>query len=274
MTADPDRRLEACLAGRGTPRVLVAVAHPDDEVLGCGALLARLAAMRVVRVVHVTDGAPRNGDDARRHGFASRDGYAAARAAEARSALAMAGVGAEAVSSLGVPDQEASLRLAEVARCLGPALAEADLVLTHAFEGGHCDHDAVCFAVHAAAGALAAPSRPVLVEMPFYHATNDGWRRQCFLPQAGAGPERVLVLDPPARALKAHMLAAYASQGDTLRSFDDALERFRVAPAYDFTARPHEGDLLYERHGWNLDWPNWVARVRAARAELGRERAA
>ena len=147
-------------------------------------------------------------------------------------------------------------------------------MLTHAFEGGHGDHDAVAFAVHAAAGRLALSERPTLVEMPFYHAAPDGWRRQAFLPQAGSGPERVLELDVALRELKARMVAAHVSQADTLRSFDNTAERFRVAPAHDFTARPHGGDLLYERHGWNLDWPGWLAHVAAAEAELAREDAA
>ena len=269
MTADTDDRLDACLSGTGSGlRVLVVVAHPDDEVLGCGALLARLAEFRVI---HVTDGAPRNGDDARRHGFATPADYAAARAAEARAALGLANMPAERLSCLGLPDQEVSLHLAAVARRLAPALADVDLVLTHAFEGGHSDHDAVAFAVHAATGRVSPTLRPVLVEMPFYHAAPEGWRRQRFLPQAGAGPERTLLLDAASRALKTRMMAAHASQGETLQAFDLGAERFRTAPASDFCERPHAGDLLYERHGWNLDWPTWITRVRSAATDLGTE---
>ncbi|MDX7952035.1 PIG-L family deacetylase [Lichenihabitans sp. Uapishka_5] len=267
MTLDPHHRLDACLAGHDTPRVLVVVAHPDDEVLGCGALLGRLSDGRVI---HVTDGAPRDGDDARRHGFASPAAYAAARADEAKAALAIAGLGAGQLSCLGLPDQGVSWRLAEVATRLGPALLACDLVLTHAFEGGHCDHDGVAFAVHAALRRLPDAVRPTLVEMPFYHAAADGWCRQVFLPHPGASPERLLRLDAAAEVRKARMIAAHASQGDTLRSFDGTVERFRLAPPYDFAARPHAGDLLYERHGWNLDWPSWVARVGAAEAALAR----
>ena len=260
MASIDDERLDVWLAGQGAGRAVVVVAHPDDEVLGCGALLLRLSD---VEVVHVTDGAPRDGDDARRHGFPSPAAYASARAREARDALDLVGVAAAHVACLGCADQEASLDLAAVARPLAPRLAGAGLVLTHAYEGGHPDHDAVAFAVHAAHAGLPSP-RPLLVEMPFYHAAPDGWRRQVFLPQAGAGAERTLTLDVTRQDLKRRMAAAHRSQADTLRSFDLATERFRVAPTYDFTLRPHDGDLLYERHGWRLDWPGWVTRVRAA----------
>ena len=50
------------------------------------------------------------------------------------------------------------------------------VVLTHAYEGGHPDHDAVAFAVHRAARRTSA----AVVEMPFYHAGPDGVARQVF----------------------------------------------------------------------------------------------
>ena len=65
------------------------------------------------------------------------------------------------------------------------------------------------------------------------------------------------------------MIAAHASQRETLASFALDAERFRPAPAYDFARRPHAGPLLYERHGWNLTWDGWTDRVAAARADLG-----
>ena len=261
-------------------RWLVVVAHPDDEVLGCGALLSRL---ENVTVVHVTDGAPRDGDDAHRQGFETPDAYAKARWREARAALDLAGVPETRHHGFGVADQGAIYRLADVARRLAPFVAQADAVLTHAFEGGHPDHDAVAFAVHAAVRRASGPVRPV-VEMPFYHAAPDGWVRQQFLPEQDATslpPSRargegdpapvetqVLTLSVLDLGLKRRMAACHATQGDTLASFDLAREVYRLAPAYDFARLPHEGDLLYERHGWNLDRGGWLAAVRAATAEL------
>ena len=248
-------------------RVLVIVAHPDDEVLGCGALLAGL---HDVRIVHVTDGAPRDNQDGVRRGFRDPADYAEARRLEALAALALAGIPADRVTGLGIPDQEASLHLATIARRLASLIGGAEIVLTHAFEGGHSDHDAVAFAVRAALDLCG--SRADLFEMPFYHGDDLGWVRQRFAANptsVPSAPPLIRALCPDERRLKAAMLAAHATQRDTLSAFALDTERFRRAPDHDFTRRPHAGPLLYERHGWNLTWETWTERVAAARSDLG-----
>ncbi len=243
---------------------LVVVAHPDDETLGCGALLSRLPG---ATVVHVTDGAPRDGGDARRHGFPDPAAYAAARWDEARAALDLAGVPTARHHGFGIADQGAAYRLVEITRRLLPHLAGADAVLTHACEGGHPDHDAVCFAVHAAA--KLARTGATIVEMPFYHAGPVGWTRQRFLPHPGAGREFSPAMGRDALDLKRRMAACHVTQAKTLAGFALERELFRAAPPYDFGVLPNGGGLLYERHGWNLDGPRWLALVRAAENVLG-----
>ncbi len=239
---------------------MAVVAHPDDEVLGCGVLLARRPD---IQLVHVTSGAPADGADATRLGFGSPAAYAWARRGELEAALALAGIGPGAPVSLDIPDQAASLHLAALARRLSPLIEGADVVLTHAYEGGHPDHDATAWAVHAAARRLGAAA-PVLVEMPFYRASPDGWLRQEFCPEPGAGPEVVLVPTAAERALKTRMVAAHASQASVLADFPVGVERFRLAPPYRFDRPPNGGLALYHRYPWGTTSATWAERVWAA----------
>ncbi len=241
-------------------RVAIVVAHPDDETIAAG---ASLQLMPELLLVHVTDGAPRQLRDAARSGFDTAADYAAARQRELAAALAVAGV-SPARSRLGVTDQDASLHMAGIAVALGQLFARhgTEAVLTHAYEGGHPDHDATAFAVHAAARRLDVP----VVEFAGYYAGPDGEMVvQRFLP----GPHEVrVVLDPEEAARKQAMLDCFVSQQEILSLFGASTERYRPAPGYDFTAAPHAGTLNYERWGWEMTGPRW--RELAALAGAGR----
>lgn len=145
-------------------KLALVVAHPDDETVGAG---GSLHLMRDLLLIHVTDGAPRQLGDFAREGFASPEAYGAAREAELAAALALSGASPQRLS-LGIPDQEASraipaiaARLREIFRAHG-----IQAVLTHAYEGGHPDHDAVALAVHLAGGDV--------FEFAGYHAGPGG----------------------------------------------------------------------------------------------------
>lgn len=249
--------------------VVILAAHPDDETAGLGAHLPELT--RAV-LVHVTDGAPR---DRRWWGAphcADRETYARVRREELASALALAGFPSEQVRGLGLVDQEASLDLAHLARSIADLLRELrpDIVLTHPYEGGHPDHDATAFAVHAACRLLERRGirPPRLIEFASYFSRGGELVVGDFLPWPGSEPATV-VLSADQRELKARLLACFASQRETLAAVPRGVERFRLAPRYDFTLPPHEGTLHYERFDWGVTGAEWRRRAREAARELG-----
>jgi len=239
-------------------------AHPDDETFAMGGQLGRLPLMRVVIV---TDGAPQDLRDAQKVGFSSAEAYAEARANEMRAALAEAGMAAERLLMLGISDQRTAFELVTVSRRLAELLEEfgPQTIFTHSYEGGHPDHDAVAFAVHAAV-ALAARSLapPVIVEMPYYRGGPDGTVVQSF---GSEWPEAVVVdLDDDAFAHKNRIMSRHDSQrrlfGGT--GFRSRREQFRIAARYDFDEPPNEGRVLYESWRLGITGPEWMERARAA----------
>jgi N-acetylglucosamine malate deacetylase 2 len=243
--------------------VLLAVAHPDDETLGAGILLARSPD---IRVIHATDGVPRDPAFVARGFSGTLEEYAAVRQRELAAALALAGIGPERLHCLGARDQEVVFEIPRLIHELASAFREMSpgAVLTHAYEGGHPDHDAVTLAVHAAADLLRdeGTEPPEIWEMALYHAEpgENPERRMIageFLP--GSAREEIrIVLSEEERELKRRMIGCFETQSETLRAFlPPRDERFRPAPRYDFTKPPHQGRLQYELWGFGMTGVGW-----------------
>jgi N-acetylglucosamine malate deacetylase 2 len=251
------------------PRTMLVGAHPDDETVGAGSRLDRL---RDALFVCVTDGAPRDGQDASRHGL-TPEAYAQRRRGELESALALCGIAAAQLTMLGCPDQQAALNLVALTRRVADLLAQHDIeaVLTHPYEGGHPDHDATAFIVHAAV-ALARKDRgpaPAILEWTSYHRGPDGVLTNEFLPAAGhQGLNIAVVLREAERERKAAILACHATQRETLSHLPMHMERFRPAPAYEFTQPPHAWPLHYEQYPWGMTGDRFRELAAAALAEL------
>ena len=266
-----ERFVVAAITGRARTRfagrnIAVVIAHPDDETVGCGALLANLDG---ADLVVVTDGAPRDLADAKAYGFDTADDYAAARTRELSTALDLGQCRPAAVMELGCADQQAAHRLVPLSLQLAAFLRShaTSVVLTHAYEGGHPDHDATAFVVHAAVRLAASSGRNMtIIEMPYYRLGPAGMLRQRFAP--GGPPAIRLKLGRDARRRKRRMIEAHVTQRTTLAPFRIASEYFRPAPEYHFAALPNGGRVLYDRYDWGLSSAEWLRLARAALAEL------
>jgi LmbE family N-acetylglucosaminyl deacetylase len=235
------------------PRAMVVVAHPDDETIALG---ARMGRFQEAHFVHLTDGAPRNEEDSRAHGFSTLAGYRQARAQELTNMFGRAKLDRVSRSSLNIPDQEAALNLVALTRQLVRHIGhhEPEVIFTHPYEGGHPDHDACAFAVHHAVGMHRAEggTRPLIVEAPFYNAGPKEHGSGAFLEVAMSMPEVVHELSPAERERKHSLVECFETQRETLKGFHDSAERYRIAPMYDFTRPPHEGKVLYDHYPWGM----------------------
>ena len=122
----------------GWSSVVVVAAHPDDEVLGVGGLLAMLAATRVrLRLVAITDGeASHPGMDQVAAGKLAEQ-----RAAETTTALGRLGSPAEIVR-LRIPDTGVSRREPEVREALRELVSGFQVCLAPWDGDLHADHEA------------------------------------------------------------------------------------------------------------------------------------
>ncbi len=238
------------------PAAALIVAHPDDEVIGLGGHLDRLPH---IHIVHVTDGAPPDPGDAHTAGCETSEEYAALRFREFAAAMKVVGIGPGQCHRLGFGDQRTSHVMPEVIDAVTEMLdrLRPAVVLTHAYEGGHPDHDTTALAVHIACERLRRHVEIAIVEMAGYHQGPEGIRTCEFLP----GNEAIctLTLNAERRAMKRRLFDCYPSQRETLRYFPMDLERLRRAPRYDFTRPPHPEPLFYDQFRWGISGQAWRA---------------
>jgi len=226
---------------------LMLMAHPDDEIIICGALMQH---MQTAVVVFATDGAPRHQNFWKQ--YPSRQAYADVRREEARQALALAGAQplflADRVPG-GIADQELFRNLPAAVAAVEQIVDEVQpqAILAPAYEGGHPDHDAACFI----ASVVGRRRRVAVWESPLYHRRADGTFAMQTFPHL-SGAEVDLAVPGEALAIKTRMFAAYRSQNLVLEQFHPERETFRPVFAYDFTRPPLPGKLNYELWQWTM----------------------
>jgi N-acetylglucosamine malate deacetylase 2 len=266
-----------------TGRVLVLVAHADDEYVAYGALLQK---MREPMLVIATDGAPRDEYFWGRYG--SREAYAAVRRKEARRAAQVVGIcPCTLTASAPAPvrnlvllaeqdprleDQRLFLNLAPAFEMLCKVAGQVrpEAIATLAYEGGHPDHDSCSLLAARLGERLHVP----VWEAPGYarfedckspsgessQSGSDGHaaaaagamagelRVQQFLHENGTEAQVEITKEELER--KRAMCAEYASQGEILRGFDARREVVRPQLRYDYARRPHAGPVNYECWQW------------------------
>ena len=210
------------------PSILVVAAHPDDEVLGCGGVLARHAAEGdTVHILIVAEGATSR--DARRDPHGRGPELAALGAAASHAAAA---IGAEEPHMLGLPDNRLdSLPLLDVIKPIEAAVEAVapEIVYTHHAGDLNVDHRIVHQAVVTACRPL--PGAPVRAIYAFETVSSTEWQSagEVFRPQRWVDIEPFL--DRKMRALEAY--EAEMRPFPHARSFDavEALARWRGASA-------------------------------------------
>ncbi len=245
-----------------TGRVLVLVAHADDESVGYGALLQK---MREAVVVIATDCAPRDKYFWER--FGSRERYALLRRDEARRAMELAKV-RELVwladEDGRLEDQRLFLNLTAAYEQLQELVrrVKPEAIATLAYEGGHPDHDSCSVLGWRLGEKFGLP----VWEAPLYSrgyeealageaisagrrfGTQGRGRVQRFICE---NDEQVVVeIDAEELEIKRAMCAQYASQGDFLQTFDAGREVVRPQVNYMYEQSPHEGPTNYEQWQW------------------------
>lgn len=222
-------------------RLMVLAPHPDDETLGCGTLLQRaVRAGAAIKVLYATDGdnnpwPQRVVDRKWRLGERDRQRWGRFRRGEARAALRVLGVPAEAASFLGFPDQGLT-RLVKSGGVLASSVRRAiidwepNLLIPPSISDAHPDHSAL--------GALAQLIYDSLIEQGadltgrsyVVHgnraalgpvAVLEQSRSECQIKQAAIACHKTQLL------LSSRRFLAYATRPETFHDFA-VLQRSRV----------------------------------------------
>ncbi len=258
------------------PKVAIVTAHADDEVIGYGTVLSQLPEALTIQVTDSTPKVPTSIGQ-----FSTVDEFKAhikqTRRDELDTALNLAGHNPYSRECLGYSDQDVMNKITETALALTDKFRKerVEFVMTHAYEGGHPDHDAVTAAVHLTKELLAKENIPVtIIETPLYKGVpgkpNERiWQEFAEGFRVSANDTFVKKLTPEEVELKRKLYAAHASQAHVFtKTFDDR-ELFRVAPTYDFNIPPNNGVVSNIFPEFGLTHDKWRELIHDARWRLG-----
>lgn len=223
-------------------RILILIPHPDDEVVGCAAAIARARAQGArVFGINLSHGC-----------LAKQTMWWWERGNYERDVARRLGEFAAVTEFLGIKmvggNNERAAReiwpnLQTVYGEVMQAMQQCapDCIWVPAYEGGNPDHDAL--------NALGSTIKNVPVyEVAEYHFAHGIPHSNAFL--AIKGNETVINCTEEEQKMKRAALSLYASEQKNLGDIDVRYESFRPLAAYDYSRRPHEGKLWYERFQW------------------------
>jgi LmbE family N-acetylglucosaminyl deacetylase len=223
-------------------RILLLVAHPDDEVVACAASIARARAQgSTISALYLT------------HGCLAQEAlwswqrkhyheYVAIRRAEADKAATALGL--QPVGWADRPARHLWRDMPQVFQEITQAIDQyrPDQIWVPAYEGGNPDHDALN------AIGFKCKSRLSVLEFAEYHFLGGKPHAQEFI--STDDTTRTLALTVDERIAKKEALEIYKSEKKNLSYVGVTQESYRSLALYDYGHKPHQGTLWYERFQW------------------------
>ena len=223
-------------------RILILVAHPDDEVVACAASIGRAKAQgAAVSALYLTNGCiPQNELWAWQRKF--YQAHVAKRSAEAESAATFLGI--QPVGFAPRPARHLWRELPQVFQEVEAAVSHyrPDQLWVPAYEGGNPDHDALN------AVGFRFKSRLSVLEFAEYNFIGGKARSQTFI--SSDETMRLFTLTPDERAAKHAALGTYTSEKGNLAELGLDQETYRPLANYDYAQPPHQGMVWYARFQW------------------------
>lgn len=223
-------------------RILILVAHPDDEVVACAASIAQARAQgATVSALYLTDGCIAK-ETIWRWQRKNHARYGTLRHAEAENAALALGI--LPVGWATRPARALWRELPAVYDEVQSAVSQykPDQLWVPAYEGGNPDHDAL--------NAIGSVFRRKLSVLEFaeYNYFGGKIRSQTFISTEGS--EHIVSLSPEEETAKKAALKIYASEAGNLSFLETKQEAYRPLATYDYAQRPHKGKLWYARFQW------------------------
>jgi LmbE family N-acetylglucosaminyl deacetylase len=223
-------------------RILILVAHPDDEIVACAASILRAkAAGAEIFALYLTHGCL-DRETLWPWQRASHDKRVARRRAEAETAASHLGIKPVGWSSR--PARHLWREMAEAMTEIDRVLIDCypDQIWCPAYEGGNPDHDALNAVASTFRGRLS------VLEFAEYNFFGGKARSNKFI--SGDETVRVTELTPQESRAKRAALKLYQSEQDNLFYVGCDQESYRPLSSYDYAQPPHMGKLWYARFQW------------------------